>query len=299
MKNGKNVGDRPFLEKGGRTEEAYSERLVTDYQELSQQLVIPMSVLIRWGKNEGKNSGWLSHHVTDEQYKMLQILKDHIWCNPFLLRIQLSQLTAAQREYVSRGAELSWVERVVLEDVLKRKVMKENRNLQFSWYQPWFQTRYPQGYQQLTSEILQKMVKRAADTIRYAQKVGRYQQLVESLGLELANGIAVKPQYHTKAVEDPKLRTDPSGQTDNKTKSGEVEGTKRPNDKSEDIENNEVKPQWPWSSPSEWAYQFYESTRKHKENLNRKLKELYEKNGEKERTLFPLKDVISFDIPPK
>lgn len=104
---------------------AYHESLAKDYQELSKQIGIPLSVLLAWRRNEERGTGWLSCTVTKEEYETLVILSKRLWCNPFLLRMQLSRLTSAQQEFVVRGAGLTWVESVVLEDLLRCKVLKE------------------------------------------------------------------------------------------------------------------------------------------------------------------------------
>lgn len=238
-----------------RTIGAYNESAAGDYRELSKQLGIPLSVLIGWRRNDEKGAGWLSCPVTKEEYETLVILSGRLWCNPFLMRMQMSRLTAAKQEFVVRGAGLTWVESVVIEDLLRCNLLKENHTIKFPWYQQWFQTRYPKGYQQLTLDLFQKMANRVSEIIKSAIKNGKHQLLVDSLCLEYGEHIVTMQECQNKPNHNFKMQNEPSGHLVDKVELDEAEAKMR---------------------DEEWFRQFGYSPKIHWLNLEHKLRELNE-----------------------
>jgi hypothetical protein len=258
-----------------RTIGAYEESFAGDYHELSKRVGIPLSLLIGWRKDEEKNSGWLSCPVTCNEYATLVILSDRLWCNPFLLRMQLSRLTSAQQEFVVRGAGLNWVESVVLEDLLRLKVLKERRTIQFPWYQKWFEDRYPRGYQQLTLDLFQKMAKRVSDIIKSAKLDRKYQLLVESLWLENGEEIGEVQECQNKQMHSSEKQIEHSGHIVEKAELDEAEAKMRDEIKP-DSAHTDREGVIQWQSFEEWARQFCFSPLIHRLNLEHKLQELNE-----------------------
>lgn len=280
MKNEKSGSGQNMGGSKSRTQGAYDESLAGDFHSLSKRLGIPLSVMIGWRKNEEKVSGWLSCPVTREEYATLVILSERLWCNPFLLRMQLSKLTPALQEFVVRGAGLSWVESVVFEDLLRLKILKEKQAIQFTSYQQWFQTRYPNGFQQLTSDLYQKIANRASDTIKSAKKDGKYQLLVESLRLGYGDENAEMQECQNKQIQNPTVQSEPSGHLVDKVESDKAEVKYRQKIKSDDADTD-IEDVVLWPDFKSWAFQFCLSPLIHKLNLEHKQRELY-KNKKKD-----------------
>lgn len=275
MENEKSGSAQTVDESKSKTVRAYDESVAGDYHELSKRLGIPMSVLNGWRRNEERGTGWLSYPVTKEEYETLVILSDRLWCNPFLLRMQLSRLTSAQQGFVVRGVGLTWVESVVLEDLLRFKVLKEKRTIQFQWYDQWFQARYPRACQQLTLDLFQKMAKKVTEVIKSAKKEEKYQLLVESLYPENGKEIAEMEECQNKQTQNPEIQSEPSGYLFGYTELDDSEVKERDEIKP-DIFETDMEGVTMWASFEEWARQFSISPLIHRLNLEHKLRELNE-----------------------
>lgn len=255
-------------------QEKYTEELAGDFKMLSEMLGIPLTVLNGWRRHDEHDSGWLSCPVTLHEYSILLIIANYVWGNQHLLRIQLSHLEKTRRDNLVRDAGMKWVERVVLEDLLIRKLNGERRHVQFRWYQQYFQGRYPNAYQQLTSTILSKMAKKAGDIIRSSKKTGKYEELVESLGFAIIDGKIVKqsirkspmPPLDRITVPEPGTEAEDSGEIHDVVESVDSEmqtGNEHPSN--ENCDN---------SIREEWLVFFTYNYLMHQANLEKKRKEL-------------------------
>lgn len=148
---------------------------------------LPVKVLQGWRYRDydGLITGWLSYPVSIEDYRVLLIIKNYIWGQDVLLRMQLSTKSAACRERIIRGADLSWIERVVLEDLLRRKCRGERSYIKWAWYRNNMHSRYPKGYQQLNMVILERMKKKADYIYRKAVETGTFDLLRLSLDVDV------------------------------------------------------------------------------------------------------------------
>lgn len=242
---------------------AYTDSLANDYALLSQHLGLPSKILWGWKRRSpagGAPTGWLSFPVTREDYRVLLIIVNFLWGQEELIRMQMAHKSQARREHVLRGTGLSWIERTVLEDLLRRKCLGERRYIQWDWYRKWLHGRYPEGYQQLTFEILARMKKKACDTIRYARNSGTFEVLVKSLGLEIINGLVSNPRVKqlTESYEQSEVTCHPNSLA---PFSIGGEGSEYTNDvgignEVEDVLEMGTNPGAPQISFEEWACQF-------------------------------------------
>lgn len=267
-----------------RIEGAYTPELARDFTKLGDHLGIPSSILNKWRRCDEPGSGWLSYPVTREDYATLLIIANFYWGNQQLIRTQLSRFSKPRREYLIRGAGLSWIERVVLEDVLRRKLLGEKRYVQWDWYRKWLRGRYPHGYQQLTGAILRRTVKKASDMIRYAKSKNRLRDLAESLGLVVDAENNIQPRGHAQS----EIHQYANGhEKSNETMLEEIECFK--NDLSaEEEQKNDVKDsvevQQNQISFYEWSEQFRYSPILAKLNLNERIKNLKDEQEETPQT---------------
>jgi len=195
----KNINDQrrrqKTIKKRNLIEGAYTLALASDIGEMAKHLAIPEKVLRRWrqtGEN-GNVEGWLSHPVTKQEYITILIIANYVWGHDELIRFQLSKKTMAQRLKLTRCADKTWIERVVLEDLIRRKLLGKKRYLTWEYYRGELRAHYPLGYKQLTWDILQRMQQAARDAIRDHKKAGTIELLIKSVGLKYINGRAERP----------------------------------------------------------------------------------------------------------
>jgi len=179
----------------------YTMAIANDVAKLAKHLRIPQKVLRGWFITEfGHCLGWLSSPVTREHYAILLIIANHLWGNEKLIRIQLGEKAQSRRDHILRGSGLTWIEQVVLEDVLRRKCLGQRRYLTWAHYISCLRGRYPEGYRQLDGPTFTKMKKKACDLLRYAKNNGQYERLLVSLGLEMVDG-KVMPKAMSRQVK--------------------------------------------------------------------------------------------------
>lgn len=177
-------------------EGCYNEQLATDTRLLAQHLDMPEKVVRRWQQRmiNGVTVGWLSYPVTREDYGKLLIIRNFVWGNEEVMRSQFAQMPAARRELIVQGAGKSWIERVVLRDIVRYKLSGNRQYLTFDRYRNTLATRYPEGYKQLNADIFQRMKKAADYLIRKHRKMGELDSLAKTYGLKEVNGSYINPR---------------------------------------------------------------------------------------------------------
>ncbi|GFE56731.1 hypothetical protein [Geobacter sp. AOG1] len=176
----------------------FSHLLAASLVLLAHQLDLPIKLLRRWQirTTNGVQTGWLSYPVTRLEYWVLLIIRNYLWCNEEALRMQLAQMSAARREWVVNGSGRSWIERVVLKDVIKHKLLKKKRYLTLPIYRNILYVRYPNGQKQLTKDVFDRMKKAADYLIAKARARNNLDLLAKSVGLVIENGHYVDPNAY-------------------------------------------------------------------------------------------------------
>jgi hypothetical protein len=167
----------------------YTPELAGNVERLSQEMGIPLKVLRRWRRQpeQGEEVGWLSNPVTEQEFSTLLVIRNYVWAIEDLLRVQLSILSEPRRTKLCRTSDLSWIENIVYEDILRSYCLGKGKYLRIDSYVKRLRGRYPNGALQLTRSIFLKAKRAAYDRLRRAKAKGdeEYLRLLRSVNLDL------------------------------------------------------------------------------------------------------------------